>query len=551
MTLLPIRAEAETRALLIGIDRYDGLAASQQLGAPANDVRRLQIALQGAGLPAASVRSLSGQVTLQQMRAALDQLATEVRAGDEVLIYYSGHGGRRQGGAEADGYEEGLVASDAVLDRNGDPVEGFLGDLELLAVIGRLRSAGADVWLVVDACHAAGVVRGQDRRKGLGAFRRSASVSRRDLAGESATAAGDFTAFFAASAGAAALERPDRPGEPAASYFTRALARAIDAGRLVSYRDLAAGLMAQDGRLGADAPRPEFFGDLDRPILELTPGPQRRFAVRAGPPARIAAGAEEGLAPGDAVALESADGSPLGVGRVLRTDLGEAWLDRAPAEAVAGRWTIAPPLAGATRSSRLLTAVQALDAGWRSGTLAITAWRLRPPDGCEAFADPENLPSDATLVDLWAAETFEDCDILIVEARNLGRSSIDINLLYASGEGAVVTPALYPDDSPRTSPGEARRVALRLRADAFGGDRLVVIATPVRSRFPLDLRYLAGARVRGDSDAAWFARWLEGDTARSGASTTPPPAAAVLAAPIAIVSCDDKCKLDRASLPRP
>ena len=548
--MVPISAAAETRALLIGIDRYDRLPSSQQLEAPVNDVRRVRTALEAAGLKADYVQALTGRVPLEAMRGALDRLAVEATAKDAVLIYYSGHGGRRRGGVESDGLEEGLVASDARLDGDGLASSGFLADAELLVIVDRIRAAGADVWLVVDACHAAGVVRGGDRRKGLGSSVRSASV-RHGPPAAAGPVAGAFTAFFAASVDAAALERPARPGDPAASYFTLALARAIDSGRLVSYRDLAAGLMAQDGRLGVNAPRPEFFGDLDRPVLDLVPGPQRRFAVRAGTPARMSAGSEEGLARNDAVALEAADGTPLGSATVLRSDLGEAWLESAPAAAVAGRWTATAPTAGATRSSRLLSAVQALGGRWQPETVDIAAWRWRPEAGCDAFVDPEAVPPDAASIDLWAAQPFEDCDILIVEARNTGASAVDINLLYASGDGTVVTPSLYPEDSPRTSPGTVKRVALRLRADAAGGDRLVLIATPVRSRFALDLRYLAGATVRGGPDSAWFAHWLDGRFVRSETPAVPPPVASVLAAPIAIRVCDRECKAARASLPRP
>lgn len=548
LVLMPVQAVAETTALLIGIDRYDHLPAAQQLAAPAHDVRRLRSSLVAAGVEAGHIQELTGRVPLQTLREALDQLAQQTRSGDAVLIYYSGHGGRRRGGAEADGLEEGLVASDGHLDAEGMSTSGLLADTELLAMVDHIRAKGGQVWLVVDACYAAGVVRGGDRRKGLA----PAHVSvRQPLVRPSAapSSSGRFTAFFAASPEAAALERPARDGVPAVSYFTEALARAIDGGRLGSYRDLAAGLMAQDGRLGLNAPRPEFYGDLDHPVLDLAPGRYRRFAVTSGSPARLAAGREEGLAANQAVLLEGADGSPLGAALVLNADLGLSWLDRVPTGAVAARLTARMHEADDSRASRLLSAVQALGGSWQSERLEVAGWVVTPEAGCSGFVDPSTVPEDARPVDLLTTQAFDDCDILILEARNKGTTALDINLLYAGADGTVVTPDLYPDDTPRTSPGATKRVALRLRADGLGGDRMVVIATPVRSRFALDLRYLAGTTQRGEADDLWFAQWLEGRRLRASGPMTPPATASVLAVPVTIRDCDRECKAGRDFLP--
>lgn len=538
------QAHAEVRALLIGVDRYDALPAAQQLKAPTHDVRRLRAALIRRGLDDDAITRLTGRVTRTQMDAVLDRAERDVATGDVLVLYYSGHGGRRSGGTEADGLEEGLVLSDARLDRTGAPTSGFLPDQAILARLDRLRRKGVQTWLIVDACHGAGLVRGRTIRKGLGPTRPAS----RNLSHSAGIAEG-FAGFFAAAPDAAALETPISADGAPASDFTLALVRALDAGRTQSLRDLAAGVLAQDGRLGANAPRPEFVGQLDVAPPGLSAAGPRRFAVRASGQARLLAGSEEGVRPGDTVMLEAMDGAPLGVAQVTAVTVGEAQLDAAPTGAVAARIAPAPPHADVRPAARLLAAVQALGGGWQGEGLVLTAWRHRPPEGCAARIDPDQLPDGATGVDLMALPPFIDCDVLIVEARNNGVASIDVNLLYAAGAGQVVSPTLFPTDTPRVAPGEARRIALRLRKDAADGDRLVVVATPVRSRFPLDLRYLTGPSARrGETDdARWFAAWLKEGRLRAGSARTP-EATAALAIPVSIRSCDGQCQESRAIL---
>jgi uncharacterized caspase-like protein len=93
--LLVLRAPiyAERHALLIGIGRYPQLP-SFNLEAPPNDVAALRRSLiQNWHFAEANVAVLlDGNATKLGILRALDNLIERVRPGDQVFVYYSGHG---------------------------------------------------------------------------------------------------------------------------------------------------------------------------------------------------------------------------------------------------------------------------------------------------------------------------------------------------------------------------------------------------------------------------------------------------------------------------
>lgn len=560
---------AESRALLIGVGQYAALPRDYSLAAPARDIARIGSALRAAGLGEAAITTLSDEAgprgaTRSDILEALDRLTFSAQAGDKVLIYFSGHGGRRPSRADAgegDGLEEVWLASDATVDAAGQPDQGAIADHEAAAAIARLRRRGVDVWLVVDACYGAGVTRGRpaiegmvktvSRTQGAGAtFDGPLTASRSPKTGMVADARlgtsdesgtfGAFAGFYAAAQDGLAIATDQ------GSVFSNALARSLDAGRTRSLRDLAAGLLSADGRLGPDAPRPVFEGDLDGPVLNLAPGRQRRFGVtRRGTEVTVAAGAEEGLIDGDRVVLENAASAAVGYAEVTQVRIGRALLSPGSPDAVSARLTSADRGRAETSAARVLAAIAALDGGWAPDSLAVAAWLdRRPAMACDAPVDAEAPPVSAIPVSLFALPEMQACDRLYLDVANAGPSALDVNLLYLAADGGVVAPSLHPVDSVRLAPGEHRTAALRFTTEpARVTEHLAVLATPATTRFPADLRYLShpSRAVRGglggatsDALSTWLVEALDADI-RRGAASGPPPGQASVAAAFPVV----------------
>ena len=530
---------AETRVLLVGVGTYAKLSPEYRLSAPAHDLARLSSSLIAAGVPASSIEQVSdarsGQGNRLAILDAIEGLVARTGPGDRVLIYYSGHGGQRAAThpeREPDGIEEVWLAGDAEVAADGTPREGFISDHEIVQAVSRMLRKGADVWLVVDACYAEGVTRVSTdavAKGGRGGRLRSddAGMIGPDLVAPGRVGDGRFAAFYAAGAGSLAL------AAPTGSLFTKALARALDSGRVASLRDLVAGALSLDARLGPDAPRPVFEGDLDQPVLDLVPGPVRRFALRrSGATVTLLAGQEEGVEIGSRVTLEAADGRNLDTVSVARVGLGSAQLSgEAPPEAVAGRLLVRDRKSNRP-ADRLLSAIETLGGSWAPNTIAISA-RLERLDSraCLEPVDPEAPGPTAATFSLLDPPTLQDCDRLYLTLLNEGTETLDVSLLYLSADGGVVGPGLHPVDDVRLRPGERRDAAIRIVAETDPVvERLAVLALPAVSRFPLDLRYLAAAQWRGSglpiSDGAytdWWTSRLEGDATRSGQVEPPPP----------------------------
>lgn len=154
--------------LLVGIDAYPPRYSS--LGGCVNDIDAIEALLldpPGVGVPAEQIRvqrlaalrpnrvstSRLQNQTLAPSRdnlvqALKDLAGPEVRAGDRVLIYYSGHGDEKlfQG---SDIYHESLVPHDGVDIQR-------LYDIEINALINAIAARSDDLTIVLDCCHSAG-----------------------------------------------------------------------------------------------------------------------------------------------------------------------------------------------------------------------------------------------------------------------------------------------------------------------------------------------------------------------------------------------------------
>ena len=140
------------RALLIGIDRYRHVSS---LIGTTNDARAMKaFATSHLGFPDGDVKMLlDGEATRDNILAAIAEwLIDGTGPGDDVLLYYSGHGFQQidENDDEIDRLDETLVPVDAVVGEDG-VARGMIADDEIAALLAQLP--GRRVQLVIDACH--------------------------------------------------------------------------------------------------------------------------------------------------------------------------------------------------------------------------------------------------------------------------------------------------------------------------------------------------------------------------------------------------------------
>lgn len=147
------RPRTRRRALVVGIGEYQHVS---RLNGPVNDAEDMAAFLtQHRGYDEGDIRILrDSEATRKNILAAVDEwLVQGTRPGDEVFLYYSGHGFQQPDvdGDEEDRLDETLVPVDAFVTNDGR-VEGMITDDEIRALLDRIPAQ--DVQVVVDACHA-------------------------------------------------------------------------------------------------------------------------------------------------------------------------------------------------------------------------------------------------------------------------------------------------------------------------------------------------------------------------------------------------------------
>lgn len=152
------------RALLIGIG--EGYCPSLQLTSlvrkDAEAVAQILCDPALCGYPASQVRLLlDEQATKSNIVDSLRELAASAKPDDTVVIFFSGHGGRRVGAPDYSGY---LCPADYV---PGDPDGTGLLAEDLSVLLNAIPAAR--VVLLLDACHAeaAALVKAEARPKGM------------------------------------------------------------------------------------------------------------------------------------------------------------------------------------------------------------------------------------------------------------------------------------------------------------------------------------------------------------------------------------------------
>ena len=151
---------AGQKALLIGIGEYPHLPPQSQLLGPPNDVRAMRkFLIDEWGFSKTDIRVLVDEdATKSEILDALGNwLPGATRAGDRVVIYYSGHGSQvdDDNGDEGDKKDETFVPSD--YGRNGDRDSDMLRDDDVADALKRILDRR--VVFIADSCHSGTVTR--------------------------------------------------------------------------------------------------------------------------------------------------------------------------------------------------------------------------------------------------------------------------------------------------------------------------------------------------------------------------------------------------------
>jgi hypothetical protein len=339
---LPGAAAAATRhALLVGVNDYPGLDQALSLRGPENDAQFMADQLLGLGFEEARVTLLlstaedeARRPTRSVILAELARLADAVGPDDIVYLHFAGHGSQQPDSegdddGELDGLDEIFLPMDVgEWDGASGTVENAITDDEIAESISALRSAGAFVWAVFDACHSGTMTRSAATEDGI-RYRnvrpdqlgipdasvdealasaprtRGGRVDDRTLDLD-ASAEGGFVAFYAVqSHELAPEERLPRGvvGRVSRGVFSFTLAQALASAPDVTYRQAAAQII-QRYRAERRPETPIFEGDLDRRVFGGLEASPRQWPIRSEAGALVVdGGALEGIGEGSVVAI--------------------------------------------------------------------------------------------------------------------------------------------------------------------------------------------------------------------------------------------------------
>src|SRR5262245_46704763 len=92
--ILVLPAHAKRVALVVGINKYDNLPRERQLIKAVNDARAIEGALKSVGFDVIKAEDVGRSA----FNSAWQQLLNKVGPGDEVALFFSGHGVEIDGG---------------------------------------------------------------------------------------------------------------------------------------------------------------------------------------------------------------------------------------------------------------------------------------------------------------------------------------------------------------------------------------------------------------------------------------------------------------------
>ena len=239
------------RALLVGVEAYDGALGWTKLRGPRRDLAAMRTALLAQGFREADIRLLvDEQATHAGIIDAFDELIAESSPEDVLLFYFAGHGSilADRDGDELDDLDETLIPFDASLP-NGEPND--ILDDELRAMITRANQRTDHVVFILDCCSSGTIVRGEDtavsrfvdpQTRGLKGVRKSSTVAAAEEQSSGYAEPGaSYVALSACRSSESAYEvRLTSPaGEPEyRGLFTYHLIQELNSGEALSYEAL-------------------------------------------------------------------------------------------------------------------------------------------------------------------------------------------------------------------------------------------------------------------------------------------------------------------------
>jgi hypothetical protein len=147
-----VGARANRHALIIGVSRYADPGTPPLPGARIDRQSATQMA-EAMQVPPSNITYLQDeQATGDNIRRALAELNARVEDGDRVFIHYSGHGTRYKDAA-AGGCVEALLAHDG-------GQRGTITNRELADILKPITAKTDKLFVMYDACHSGGLVRG-------------------------------------------------------------------------------------------------------------------------------------------------------------------------------------------------------------------------------------------------------------------------------------------------------------------------------------------------------------------------------------------------------
>jgi hypothetical protein len=289
------------RALLVGCTEYPYLKSAGaapgsnviELRGPTNDVELFSRALRDVfAVPESAMTRLAGwpadddaKPTKSNIVKAFDRLAKDAQKGDWIVVFLAGHGSQQPSASasvddEVDGLDEIFLPSDVRPAADGSKVPNALTDDEIFAKVGAIRAKGADVWLVIDACHSGTMLRGGDEivlrrltpdQLGLrGAGASHAGASRAESIAPAAGWTDGVAAFYGAQSFGSAPEMELPKGATDArpqGLFTYLLVREMRrVGASATYSELAQRVIAAYQAFPCFLTVPLAEGSLDRPV---------------------------------------------------------------------------------------------------------------------------------------------------------------------------------------------------------------------------------------------------------------------------------------------
>ncbi|MBL8331032.1 MAG: DUF4384 domain-containing protein [Rubrivivax sp.] len=146
---------AQSHALIIWIGAYDGPPANSLPGID-KDARMAREMARSIGVPEANITEIgNAAVTLQGMRSAVSALESRMGQGDQVFLYYSGHGVQAKG-------QGGSACIEALVTRDLK----FFVDADLQAALTRIGSKAKQVIMMNDSCFSGGAATKEVRSDG-------------------------------------------------------------------------------------------------------------------------------------------------------------------------------------------------------------------------------------------------------------------------------------------------------------------------------------------------------------------------------------------------